>query len=45
MPQATPVRPTDAEFLARALPDNTIIAFEADEHELDTRKNPSRLGP
>lgn len=34
MPQAMPLRPTDAEFFARALPENTIIAFEADEHEL-----------
>lgn len=33
-PQAVSLRPTDAQFLSRALPDNTIIAFEADEHEL-----------
>ncbi|WP_027443949.1 hypothetical protein [Erythrobacter cryptus] len=33
-PQAMSLRPTDAEFLAWALPDNTVIAFQADEHEL-----------
>lgn len=32
--QGKPQLSTDAEFLARTLESNTVIAFEADEHEL-----------